>query len=117
MLDVSAARETIARMRTEGGGVRGFYASVADGWESALNEVDRLQVYRVAALAYYRIRELDALCEEHPGIGDPIGAAAEAELMQLTEMLQELKPQVTADQPSETLTAAPPTQHHLQGDR
>jgi len=38
--DIAKARATIARMRTEGGGVRGFYAEVADGWAAALDQVE-----------------------------------------------------------------------------
>jgi hypothetical protein len=40
--DITNARNIITMMRTEGGGVRGFYADVADGWSAALDETERL---------------------------------------------------------------------------
>lgn len=61
---------------------------------SALAEVDRLTVERdhfeLVGRAYLRVKELDDICEAHPGLDDAAGNDAESELMTLTNELRGL---------------------------
>ena len=45
--------------------------------------------YELCGRAYSRIRELNEICEAHPANADPVGNAAEIELMDLATKLQE----------------------------
>jgi hypothetical protein len=55
--------------------------------ESQLDELheefETLKPFAAIGKAYVRMKELDALCDKHPGNDDETGAAAESELMEL----------------------------------
>lgn len=50
--------------------------------------------YELCGRAYKRIRELNEICDAHPALTDPIGNAAEVELMGLATKLQEYGKQI-----------------------